>query len=90
MQTAVISILPSFELETGLFDGLAYVVVGSAAGNHKGIGGGSGLARDDPLHFADRLLAGSLAMVAVHALDGVYHCSFDGFLFFEFAEKFHT
>ena len=79
-----------FELETGLFDGLADVAFGGGASDNQGAGGGSSLARDDAFHFADGLFTGGLAVVAVHAFDGINHGVCSGLLFFEFAEEFHT
>ena len=86
----------ALELETCLFDGFAHIVGRGGAGDNEGIGGGGSLAGGDAFHFADRLLTGGLAVVAMHAFDGINNriSSHFGvrvdFMLLEFAEQFHA
>ena len=63
--------LHALELEPRLLDGFAHLIGRSGASDGEGIGCGGGLAGGDTFHFADRLLSGGFAMVAVHALDDI-------------------
>ena len=83
-------LLHALELEAGLLDGFADVGFGGGASDDEGVGGGGGFAGGDTFHFADRLLAGGFAVVAVHAFDGIDDRPGFYFLFLEFAEEFHT
>ncbi len=83
------SLFHAFELETCLLDGCSDIGLGGGTGNDKRVSRRSSFARGDTLHFADRLLASGLAMVAMHALDGIDNRSRGHFLFLEFAEEFH-
>ena len=86
----LLSSLHPLELKAGLFHSFAHIVGKSGAGYDEGVGGGGGLAGCHPFQFAHGILHGCLAVVAVHALNGVNHGALHDILFLEFAEKFHT
>ncbi len=87
-------LLDTFELKTRLLNGFADVGLGGGAGDDEGVGSGSCFAGGDAFHFADRLLAGGLAVVAMHALDSVDNRVGTGgrgdINFLELAEEFHS
>ena len=75
-----------FELEARLLHGFADVVLACSSRDHKRVGGRGGLAGFDTFQLAHRLLDGGLAVVAVHAFDGINHRPGFGFLFLEFVK----
>ena len=63
--------LHALELEPRLLNSFAHLVGRGGASDSEGVGRRGGLAGSDTFHFADRLLTGGFAVVAVHALDGI-------------------
>ena len=80
----------AFKLETCLFDSFLNFVGSGSARDRHGFCAKIDLGCGHALDFAHGFLDGSLAVVAVHTLNGVGRRAFNGLLFLEFVKEFHT